>query len=69
MKEMKINIVNVETGKVMFEYKGNYVPRIGEMVFWEDCDGVLEVDYVATKLIERDNENVIEYVEVGVSLN
>lgn len=69
MREMKINVVNVETGKVMFEYKGNYVSHIGEMVFWEDYDGVLEVDYVATKLIERDNENVIEYVEVGVSLN
>lgn len=66
---MKINVVNVETGKTMFEYKGNYVPRDGEMVFWEDYDGVLEVDYVATKLIGCDDENVIEYVEVGVSLN
>ena len=45
---MKINVVNVETGKVMFEYKGSYVPRIGEMVFWEDCDGVLEVDFFYT---------------------
>ena len=34
MREMKINVVNVETGKVMFEYKGNYVPRIGGKISW-----------------------------------
>lgn len=66
---MKVKVYEAAKGNLLFEYEGKHIPKEGEMLFVPNEDYIMEIDYVATSLCERDGELIQDYIEIGVNLS